>query len=311
MSGLEDLGQQQKAQDTNNAIQNGIKNLAPRAMWQIKEKLIGWYKQDEGEEIKLSVEAKLTDDLEITATGVDRAGQEFELCFGRMHDEWIPVEFPSFVPFCPIKLDRVILNTQTTIEKGAGKTQGGAQNDKFKLRPEADFQAESECDACGYPGEKSFKMDVVAASFEKRGIEVSLTGLCRLTPFSTRIYAVYTEKRISVTGDPTMNTLLASRRVIFEKKITAELSLSPAQDAFDSEEVSVDLENASALLEFQVEIFKGKLKERGLFQLESVKGPKERSKLIEDAHKIVKSDSGEIFVLQGSLQDCNEAILDG
>jgi len=98
----------------------------------LTEKLDGWYHIDE-DEVQLELEAELTQNMEINATGKNRAGKEFEFFFGRMHEEWVPVEFPEYKPFCPFKLDHTVMNNRHMIERGKGTTQGGAFSDKFKL----------------------------------------------------------------------------------------------------------------------------------------------------------------------------------
>ena len=53
------------------------------------------------------------------------------------------------------------------------------------------------------------------------------------------------------------------------------------------------------------------IEEKALMKLTAKKSPKEHSVMLEDAHKIVKSDKGEVFVLHGSLYRCNDAIKGG
>ena len=53
----------------------------------------------------------------------------------------------------------------------------------------------------------------------------------------------------------------------------------------------------------------GVIEEKALIKLVTMKSCSDmKSLLIEDAHSVVKSDSGEVFVLQGSLFRSYEAI---
>ena len=78
------------------------------------------------------------------------------------------------------------------------------------------FKAESECDPCGYPNEKHFHVICESDLFSSNNIDVSLQGLCHLSPFSTRLFTIYKEKKINDDGE---EEIVSLKRIIFEKKI--------------------------------------------------------------------------------------------
>ena len=85
--------------------------------------------------------------------------------------------------------------------------------------------ADKEFDPCGYPNEKRFNVICESDRFDAKGIEVSMQGLCHLTPFSTRLMVVYKEKRSESSED------LMTKRIIFEKKIKADIVMSSGYGA--------------------------------------------------------------------------------
>ena len=76
------------------------------------------------------------------------------------------------------------------VSGGKGTTQGSSSI-KFKFKQMQDFQADKECDPCGYPNEKRFAVICESERFEAKNIEVTMQGLCHLAPFSTRLMVIY------------------------------------------------------------------------------------------------------------------------
>ena len=160
------------------------------------------------------------------------------------------------------------------------------------MKPDPSASTEQSFSANEYPQERKFRLQSTVDLGKDREMQVTLSGYCRRTPFSTRILAKYHEH----SSDGSKNLL---KRYVFERKTQAVLSIVDGDDqSFQENEFCVTYGNA--MLEGQ-----------GLIELQHWSLQSAKSLMIGSAHRMVQGAYNNVFILNGNLQQSMKAYQEG
>ena len=100
----------------------------------------------------LEITARLEEDdndlEQIIAVGKNGNGKKYDIQFEVMTDEkgtevWEQVEFEHYIPYNPVKLDKVSLDKDTAIRSCKGTLLGFKSDGKFSMKSAPGFETES------------------------------------------------------------------------------------------------------------------------------------------------------------------------
>lgn len=253
----------------------------------VVESLQGLIQKAEGR-AQIKVEARLdlaTNAVEVTGIEKD-AKKEHAMVLEDASEEWTLVEFDFYAPFSPVKIASLEFDKETTVKTLKCRHEVICQ--RFVMKPDPSAPSGRSPGANEYPQELRFGLQSTLDLGKDREMQVTLSGYCRRTPFSTRILATYREH----SADGSKNLL---KRYVFERKTQAVLSIVGGDDR-EFQETEFCVTYGGATLEGQ-----------GLIDLRhwSLQSPK--SLVIGSAHRMVLGAYDNVFILNGSLQQSMRA----